>query len=101
MGITKPATVSAQDPGELRALHALGRGAVATCGDLACASAAGWKNAKKRAVVAVARKLAILLHRLWISGGCMTAPQQPRWPARRGRSTEMEMGKETLLDWWT
>jgi transposase len=28
----------------------------------------GAKNAKKRAVVAVARKLAVLLHRLWISG---------------------------------
>ena len=28
----------------------------------------GGKNAKKRAVVAVARKLAVLLHRLWISG---------------------------------
>jgi len=28
----------------------------------------GGKNAKKRAVVAVARKLAILLHRLWVSG---------------------------------
>ena len=26
------------------------------------------KNAKKRAVVAVARKLAVLLHRLWVSG---------------------------------
>jgi transposase len=26
------------------------------------------KNAKKRAVVAVARKLSILLHRLWMSG---------------------------------
>jgi hypothetical protein len=26
------------------------------------------KNAKKRAVVAVARKLAVLLHSLWISG---------------------------------
>jgi len=31
-------------------------------------SARGGKNAKKRAVVAVARKLAVLLHRLWISG---------------------------------
>jgi transposase len=31
-------------------------------------SARGGKNAKKRAVVAVARKLAILLHRLWVSG---------------------------------
>jgi transposase len=28
----------------------------------------GWKNAKKRAVIAVARKLAVLLHRLWITG---------------------------------
>ncbi len=28
----------------------------------------GGKNAKKRAIVAVARKLAVLLHRLWISG---------------------------------
>ena len=26
------------------------------------------KNAKKRGVVAVARKLAVLLHRLWVSG---------------------------------
>ena len=28
----------------------------------------GGKNAKKRALVAVARKLAVLLHRLWVSG---------------------------------
>jgi transposase len=28
----------------------------------------GGKNAKKRAVVAVARKLAVLMHRLWVSG---------------------------------
>ena len=28
----------------------------------------GGKNARKRAIVAVARKLAVLLHRLWISG---------------------------------
>jgi len=28
----------------------------------------GGKNAKKRAVVAVARKVAVLLHRLWVSG---------------------------------
>lgn len=28
----------------------------------------GRKNAKKRAVVAVARKMAVLLHRLWVSG---------------------------------
>lgn len=31
-------------------------------------AARGGKNAKKRAVVAVARKLSVLLHRLWISG---------------------------------
>jgi transposase len=31
-------------------------------------SARGGKNAKKRAVVAVARKLGILLHRLWVGG---------------------------------
>jgi transposase len=28
----------------------------------------GGKNAKKRAAVAVARKVAVLLHRLWVSG---------------------------------
>ena len=28
----------------------------------------GGENAKKRAAVAVARKLAVLLHRLWVSG---------------------------------
>jgi transposase len=31
-------------------------------------AARGGKNAKKRAIVAVARKLAILLHRLWVTG---------------------------------
>lgn len=30
-------------------------------------AALGGKNAKKRAVVAVGRKLAVLLHRLWVS----------------------------------
>jgi transposase len=28
----------------------------------------GGKNGKKRAVIAVARKLAVLLHRLWVTG---------------------------------
>ncbi|MDP8951469.1 MAG: hypothetical protein M3N18_04375 [Actinomycetota bacterium] len=28
----------------------------------------GGKNAKKRAVVAVARKLSVVLHRLWVTG---------------------------------
>jgi transposase len=31
-------------------------------------SSRGGKNSKKRAVVAVARKLCVLLHRLWVSG---------------------------------
>src|SRR5713101_719825 len=31
-------------------------------------AARGGENGKKRAVVAVARKLAILLHRLWVGG---------------------------------
>lgn len=31
-------------------------------------AARGGKNGKKRAIVAVARKLAVLLHRLWVSG---------------------------------
>ena len=32
----------------------------------------GGKNAKKRAAAAVARKLAVLLHRLWVSGEVMS-----------------------------
>ena len=36
-------------------------------------AAQGGKNAKRRAVVAVARKLAVLLHRLWTTG----APYEP------------------------
>jgi len=35
---------------------------------LGLASSHGGKNAKKRAIVAVARKLGILLHRLWVTG---------------------------------
>jgi hypothetical protein len=33
-------------------------------------AARGGKNAKKRAAVAVARKLAVLLHRLWADQRC-------------------------------
>jgi len=39
----------------------------------------GGKNPKKRAVVAVARKLAVLLHRLWVSG----EPYEPLRNAQR------------------
>lgn len=38
----------------------------------------GGKNAKKRAVVAVARKLSVLLHRLWVTG----EPYEPLYNAR-------------------
>jgi transposase len=39
----------------------------------------GGKNAKKRAVVAVARKLAVPLHKLWVSGEVYeTAAEQPQ-----------------------
>ena len=45
----------------------------------------GGKNAKKRAVVAVARKLAVLLHKLWVSGEVYEPLRHVRIP---------EMGKE-------
>jgi transposase len=35
---------------------------------LKIAERGGKKNAKKRAVVAVARKLSVLLHHLWVTG---------------------------------
>ena len=45
----------------------------------------GGKNAKKRAVVAVARKLAVLLHRLWITGE-VYEPLRSSTTARRSQS---------------
>ncbi len=45
-------------------------------GDALCAR--GGRNAKKRAVVAVARKLAVLLHRLWVSA----TPYDPEYRRR-------------------
>jgi len=41
-------------------------------------AARGGKNAKKRAVIAVARKLSVLLHRLWVTKGTY-------WPVREAR----------------
>jgi hypothetical protein len=38
----------------------------------------GGKNAKKRAVVAVARKLAVLLHHLWVTGDVYEQLHQAR-----------------------
>lgn len=37
----------------------------------------GGKNGKKRAVVAVARKVAVVLHRLWVSGEDYQAHRRP------------------------
>jgi transposase len=47
-------------------------------------AARGGKNAKKRAVVAVARKLSVLLHRLWVSGEVY----DPLYDAHRRQSKE-------------
>ena len=54
----------------------------------------GGKTAKKRAVVAVARKLAVLLHRLWITGATYeplrklaVAPSR-RWGPRHERMSD-------------
>ena len=44
----------------------------------------GGKNSKKRAVVAVARKLAVLLHSLWVSGELY----DPLYNARRRAGRE-------------
>ena len=44
-------------------------------------AARGGKNAKKRARVAVARKLAVLLHKLWVSG----AVYEPLRQSQQGR----------------
>jgi transposase len=43
----------------------------------------GGKSGKKRAIIAVARKLAVLLHRLWVSGEVdkpLRNRQQPAMP---------------------
>jgi transposase len=61
--------VPENDAGARRALHSravwTGQRSAALGAELA---ERGGKNAKKRAVVAVARKLAVLLHKLWVSG---------------------------------
>lgn len=49
----------------------------------------GGKNAKKRAVVAVARKLAVLLHRLWVSG-------KPYEPLRNARREQNPISKQPI-----
>src|SRR5215212_5104831 len=50
------------------------------------ASRGGKKNAKKRAVVAVARKLAVLLHSLWVSGEVYEPLRNARRSEGRGEA---------------
>jgi transposase len=47
----------------------------------------GGKNAKKRAVVAVARKLAVLLHHLWVSGDVYEPLHHPGAETRTAQAT--------------
>ncbi len=47
-------------------------------------AARGGKNARKRAIVAVARKLAVLLHRLWVSGEMYRPLRQGQAGAKPG-----------------
>ena len=47
----------------------------------------GGKNAKKRAVVAVARKLAVLLHHLWVTGDVYEPLHQTGAETRKAQAT--------------
>jgi transposase len=49
-------------------------------------AARGGKNAKKRAVVAVARKLAVLLHRLWVTGEVYEPLRNSQAQQEKGRA---------------
>ena len=60
----------------------------------------GGKNGKKRAVVAVARKLAVLLHRLWVTGEVYeplrserSKPEKPKPDGPRLRSATSSCGE--------
>jgi len=55
----------------------------------------GGRNGRKRAIIATARKLAVLLHRLWVSGEVYEPQQRPesvtsKFPAPRVRSPDFE-----------
>ena len=55
-------------------------------------AARGGKNAKKRAVVAVARKLAVLLHMLWVTGEDYDPLRNANRVARRAeRISELQL----------
>jgi transposase len=53
----------------------------------------GGKNAKKRAIVAVARKLAVLLHRLWTSGEAYDPFYESSREKRRKEKTKTHLGE--------
>ena len=55
----------------------------------------GAKNSKKRAVVAVARKLSVLLHRLWLSGEVYEPLRKAnkRKPKRRGADRRLAVAQ--------
>ena len=64
-------------------------------------AARGAKNAKKRAAVAVARKLSVLLHRLWVSAEVYDPlynahRSQERGEAAQGEAMERRGGEDTL-----
>ena len=56
---------------------------VSVCAIARRANPSGGKNAKKRAAVAVAMKLAVLLHRLWVSGEVYDPLHDPLHNAHR------------------
>jgi transposase len=55
-------------------------------------AARGGKNGKKRAVVAVARKLVVLLHRLWVSGEVYEPLRNSHKDERRGLESSSHRG---------
>ena len=57
----------------------------------------GGKNAKKRAVVAVARKLAVLLHRLWV-GGEVYEPLRQALPKKTQEEAERQAPAEATKE---
>jgi hypothetical protein len=61
----------------------------------------GGKNGKKRAVVATARKLAVLLHRLWVSGEAYEPLRKSRREMLPGsRIVQVyRIGKLVLIRW--
>src|SRR6204780_2270864 len=57
----------------------------------------GGKNAKKRAVVAVARKLSVLLHKLWVSGEAYE-PLRNNHPSQHVRQLPVTLRRSLTWD---